>query len=46
MNLTIANIPFLGKLIEKVVADQLQVFSKEIDKLEPFQLWFNLEHGT
>ena len=33
----VANIPFLVKLIERVVADQLQTFLEESDTLDPFQ---------
>ena len=32
----VANIPFTDKLIERVVADQLQMFLEETDFLDPF----------
>ena len=42
----VTNIPFLGKLIERVVADQLWVSLEETDSLDPFQLGFRPWHGT
>uniref|UniRef100_A0A670JC50 Reverse transcriptase domain-containing protein n=1 Tax=Podarcis muralis TaxID=64176 RepID=A0A670JC50_PODMU len=40
------NLPFLGKVIERVVAEQLQARLEEADHLDPFQLGFRPHHGT
>lgn len=42
----IANIPFLGKILERVVALQLQAFLEETDYLDPFQFGFRPGFGT
>ena len=36
----------MGKLIERMVANQLHVFLDETDSLDPFQLGFRLCHNT
>ena len=41
----VSNIPFIGKLVERVVADQFQAFLEEIDALDPFQSGFRPCHG-
>ncbi|KAF7245360.1 RNA-directed DNA polymerase from mobile element jockey [Varanus komodoensis] len=42
----VANIPFLGKVLERVVAGQLQAFLDETDYLDPFQSGFRPGYGT
>ena len=42
----VSNIPFLGKVIERVVATQLQRVLEEADYLDPFQSGFRPGFGT
>ncbi|KAF7239088.1 Sodium-dependent phosphate transporter 2 [Varanus komodoensis] len=42
----VANIPFLGKLLERVVAGQLQALLDETDYLDPFQSGFRPGYST
>ncbi|KAF7236183.1 Polynucleotide 5'-hydroxyl-kinase NOL9 [Varanus komodoensis] len=42
----VANIPFLGKVLERVVAGQLQALLDETDYLDPFQSDFRPRYGT
>ncbi|KAF7253346.1 hypothetical protein EYD10_01268 [Varanus komodoensis] len=42
----VANIPFLGKVLERVVAGQLQAFLDETDYLDPFQSGFRPGYGA
>ncbi|KAF7252571.1 RNA-directed DNA polymerase from mobile element jockey [Varanus komodoensis] len=42
----VANIPFLGKVLEQVVAGQLQALLDETDYLDPFQSSFRPGYGT
>ncbi|XP_060124758.1 uncharacterized protein LOC132591228 [Zootoca vivipara] len=42
----VSNLPFLGKVIERVVAEQLQARLEEADHLDPFQSGFRPHHGT
>ncbi|KAF7251291.1 Dystrophin, partial [Varanus komodoensis] len=42
----VANIPFLGKVLERVVAGQLQALLDETDYLDPFQSCFRPGYGT
>ncbi|XP_062992110.1 uncharacterized protein LOC134404983, partial [Elgaria multicarinata webbii] len=42
----VANIPFLGKVLERVVAGQLQALLNETDYLDPFQSGFRPGFGT
>ncbi|KAF7234897.1 E3 ubiquitin-protein ligase TRIM21 [Varanus komodoensis] len=42
----VANIPFLGKVLERVVAGQLQALLDEADYLDPFQSSFRPGYGT
>ncbi|KAF7253476.1 RNA-directed DNA polymerase from mobile element jockey [Varanus komodoensis] len=42
----VANIPFLGKVLERVVAEQLQALLDETDYLDPFQSGFRPGYGT
>ena len=42
----IANVSFISKVVERVVADQLQAHLDETDALDPFQSGFRLRHGT
>ncbi|KAF7239466.1 putative RNA-directed DNA polymerase from transposon BS [Varanus komodoensis] len=42
----VANIPFLGKVLERVVAGQLQALLDETDYLYPFQSGFKPRYGT
>ncbi|KAF7254400.1 hypothetical protein EYD10_00419 [Varanus komodoensis] len=42
----VANIPFLGKVLERVVAGQLQALLDETDYLDPFQSGFRPRYGT
>ena len=42
----IANVSFLSKVVERVVADQLQAHLDETDALDPFQSGFRPRHGT
>lgn len=39
----VSNLPLWGKMIEKVVAQQLQSILEEANYLDPFQLWFGSE---
>lgn len=41
----VCHLPFLGKMVEKVVAWQLQRILDEMDYLEPFQSGFRLFWG-
>uniref|UniRef100_A0A670HUI6 Reverse transcriptase domain-containing protein n=1 Tax=Podarcis muralis TaxID=64176 RepID=A0A670HUI6_PODMU len=42
----VSNLPFLGKVIERVVAEQIQARLEEADHLDPFQSGFRPHHGT
>uniref|UniRef100_A0A803SSU4 Reverse transcriptase domain-containing protein n=2 Tax=Anolis carolinensis TaxID=28377 RepID=A0A803SSU4_ANOCA len=42
----ISNLPFLGKVLERVVAAQLQAFLVDTDFLDPAQSGFRPGHGT
>ena len=42
----VVNLPYLGKVLEQVVAGQLQVLLDEMDSLDPFQSAFRLGFGT
>ncbi|KAF7249944.1 Succinate--CoA ligase [GDP-forming] subunit beta, mitochondrial [Varanus komodoensis] len=42
----VANIPFLGKVLERVVAGQLQALLDETDYVDPFQSGFRPRYGT
>ncbi|KAF7251092.1 putative RNA-directed DNA polymerase from transposon BS [Varanus komodoensis] len=42
----VANIPFLGTVLERVVAGQLQALLDETDYLDPFQSGFRPGYGT
>ncbi|KAF7252305.1 hypothetical protein EYD10_02240, partial [Varanus komodoensis] len=42
----VANIPFLGKVLERVVAGQLQTLLDETDYLDPFHSSFRPGYGT
>ncbi|KAF7246310.1 Tyrosine-protein kinase Yes, partial [Varanus komodoensis] len=42
----VTNIPFLGKVLEQVVAGQLQAFLDETHYLDPFQSGFRPGYGT
>ena len=42
----VTKISFLSKLVERVVADQLQALLDETNALDPFQLGFRPHHGT
>ncbi|KAF7254198.1 hypothetical protein EYD10_01049 [Varanus komodoensis] len=42
----VANIPFLGKVLERVVVGQLQTLLDETDYLDPFQSGFRPGYGT
>ncbi|KAF7246760.1 Reelin [Varanus komodoensis] len=42
----VANIPFLGEVLEQVVAGQLQALLEETDYLDPFQSGFRPGYGT
>uniref|UniRef100_A0A8D2LLU3 Reverse transcriptase domain-containing protein n=1 Tax=Varanus komodoensis TaxID=61221 RepID=A0A8D2LLU3_VARKO len=42
----VANIPFLGKVLERVVVGQLQALLDETDYLDPFQSGFRPRYGT
>uniref|UniRef100_A0A670J4S4 Reverse transcriptase domain-containing protein n=1 Tax=Podarcis muralis TaxID=64176 RepID=A0A670J4S4_PODMU len=42
----VSNLPFLGKVIERAVAEQLQARLEEADHLDPFQSGFRPHHGT
>ncbi|KAF7238386.1 RNA-directed DNA polymerase from mobile element jockey [Varanus komodoensis] len=42
----VANIQFLGKVLEQVVAGQLQALLDETDYLDPFQSGFRPRYGT
>ena len=39
-------VSFLSKVVERVVADQLQALLDETDALDPFQSGFRPRHGT
>ena len=41
----VVNLPYLGKVLERVVAGQLQALLDETDFLDPFQLGFRLGFG-
>ena len=41
----VTNVSFLSKVVEMVVADQLQALLDEINALDPFQSGFRLCHG-
>lgn len=41
----ISNLPFLGKVAEKMVAQQLQSFLDEMNYLDPLQSGFRLGYG-
>ena len=41
----IANVSFLSKVVERVVADQLQALLDETDALDLFHLDFGLRYG-
>ena len=42
----VANIPFIGKLVERVVANQLHALLEETGALDPFQSVFRPHRGT
>ena len=42
----VSNLPFLGKVIERAIANQLQTFLEETSALDPFQSGFRPGHGT
>uniref|UniRef100_A0A670I3D4 Reverse transcriptase domain-containing protein n=1 Tax=Podarcis muralis TaxID=64176 RepID=A0A670I3D4_PODMU len=42
----VLNLPFLGKVIERAVAEQLGGFLDETSALDPFQSGFRAGHGT
>uniref|UniRef100_A0A670ISM5 Reverse transcriptase domain-containing protein n=1 Tax=Podarcis muralis TaxID=64176 RepID=A0A670ISM5_PODMU len=42
----VSNLPFLGKVIEWVVAEQFQARLEDADHLDPFQSGFRPHHGT
>ena len=42
----VTNVSFLSKVVERVVADQLQALLDETNALDPFQSGFRLCHGT
>ena len=42
----VANVSFLSKVGERVVADQLQALLDETNALDPFQSGFRPRHGT
>uniref|UniRef100_A0A670IIH6 Reverse transcriptase domain-containing protein n=1 Tax=Podarcis muralis TaxID=64176 RepID=A0A670IIH6_PODMU len=42
----VSNLPFLGKVTERVVAEQLQARLEDVDHLDPFQSGFRPHHGT
>ena len=42
----VANVPFMSKVVERVVTDQLQAYLDETDALDPFQLGLRPHHGT
>uniref|UniRef100_A0A670ISF5 Reverse transcriptase domain-containing protein n=1 Tax=Podarcis muralis TaxID=64176 RepID=A0A670ISF5_PODMU len=42
----VSNLPFLGKVIERMVAKQLQAHLEDADHLDPFQSGFRPHHGT
>ena len=39
-------VSFISKVVERVVADQLQALLDETDALDPFQSGFRPRHGT
>ena len=43
---SVAYVSFMSKVVERVVADQLQALLDETDALDLFQLGFRLHHGT
>ena len=42
----VTNVSFLSKVVERVVADQLQALLDETNALDPFQSGFRLCYGT
>uniref|UniRef100_A0A670II27 Reverse transcriptase domain-containing protein n=1 Tax=Podarcis muralis TaxID=64176 RepID=A0A670II27_PODMU len=42
----VSNLPFLGKVIERVIVEQLQAGLEDADHLDPFQSGFRPHHGT
>ena len=42
----VANVSFLSKVVERVVADQLQELLDETNTLDPFQSGFRPRYGT
>ncbi|XP_053138881.1 uncharacterized protein LOC128339283, partial [Hemicordylus capensis] len=42
----VSNLPWLGKVIERVVASQLQAVLEETDYLDPFQTGFRADYGV
>lgn len=42
----VANVPFLGKVLEWVVMDQIQALLNETEFLDPFQSGFRCSFGT
>ena len=42
----VSNLPFLGKVIERAIANQLQAFLEETSALDPFQSGFRPGHGV
>ena len=42
----VSNLPFLSKVLEKVVFKQLQSFLVDNSVLEKFQSWFRSHHST
>ena len=42
----VTNVLFMGKLIKRLVADQLQAFLGDTDTLDPFQTGFRPCHVT
>lgn len=44
-NLSRSNLPFLGKMIERAVGDQFQVFLDNSSAIDPFQSSSTLGYG-
>ena len=42
----VPNVPFLGKVLERVAASQLQGFLDEMDDRDPFQSGFRPGYGA
>ena len=42
----VTNVSFISKVVERVVADQLQALLDETDALDPFQSGLRPRHGT